>query len=496
MFCLSWPMVAQTVTAPAAAPAAATVLEAAGLRSDVAILRQAFLTLHPGLFRYNTPQQIEAAFQELEREFQRDRTLTEAYLAFSMFAAKVKCGHTYANFYNQTKEVQQALFRSGRVPFYFRWLGGRMFVSRSFANDPRIRPGTEVLAINGTPVARILKRLLTVARADGGNDAKRVAYLEVQGADRYEAFDVYYPLFFPSKRTTMVLRIRDRAANLPIDVEVRPLTHEERLASMRKDANEEGPFFEFRLLDEGLGYLRMPSWALYNTKWDWKTFLAETFERLAASGATDLVIDIRGNEGGSDVGDVIVSHLISSAVPRQAVHRRVRYRKVPEALLPYLDTWDPSFRDWGSSATEDGQGFFKLRRDADDDFASLIQPARPRYAGRTWVLVGATNSSATFEFADVVQRNHLATLVGQPTGGNQRGINGGAFFFLRLPHSGLELDLPLIGLFPDGRRPDAGLQPEIFVTPAANDLAENRDAEMETVRKLVHMTRAKQRRRD
>ena len=65
----------------------------------------------------------------------------------------------------------------------------------------------------------------------------------------------------------------------------------------------------------------------------------------------------------------------------------------------------------------------------------------PRYTGRVWVLVGADNSSATFEFAQVVQRNRLATLVGQPTGGNQRGINGGAFFFVRLPKSGIELDL-------------------------------------------------------
>ena len=39
-------------------------------------------------------------------------------------------------------------------------------------------------------------------------------------------------------------------------------------------------------------------------------------------------------------------------------------------------------------------------------------------------------------------------MVGQVTGGNLRGINGGAFFFLNLPNSRLEIDLPLIGQFP------------------------------------------------
>ena len=115
----------------------------------------------------------------------------------------------------------------------------------------------------------------------------------------------------------------------------------------------------------------------------------------------------------------------------------------------------------------------------------MITPALPRFAGRLWVLVGATNSSATFEFAQTVRQNHLGTLVGQPTGGNQRGINGGAFFFLRLPRSGIELDLPLIGQFPDGDRPDAGLQPDILVVPTVSDIARGRDAELDAVRTHV-----------
>lgn len=491
--CASRFAMAQPAPIPSARPATAAVLRAADLQADVAILRHAYTALHPGLHRYNTRAQMETAFRALEQEFQRDRTLADAYLAFSVFAAKVKCGHTYANFYNQSKRVQEALFRSGRLPFHFRWLGKRMIVTRSFAGDPRVQAGTEVLAINGTPVAAILARLLTVARADGHNDARRVAYMEVQGTDRFEAFDVYFPLFFPSTAPTMTLRVRGATANRPVDVEVQPSTYEERLSSMKDAAaigsGGDGPFFEFRLLDDRMGYLRMPTWALYNTKWDWSAFLAESFATLVKSGATDLVIDVRGNEGGKDVGDVIVSHLISAPVPRQVVNRLVRYRKVPDALVPYLDTWDPSFRDWGSSAIEAANGFFRLRRDADDDLGSVIQPALPRFHGRTWVLVGATNSSATFEFADVIQQNHLGKLVGQPTGGNQRGINGGAFFFLRLPHSGLELDLPLIGLFPNGKRPDAGLQPDILVVPTVSDIALGRDAEMNAVRTQVSRAR-------
>ena len=473
-----------TVASPQAA-LASTRLSGASLQADAAILRRAYEALHPGLHRYNTPAQIDAAFRALESEFQQDRTLADAYLAFSVLAAKVKCGHTYANFFNQSSAVQSALFQRPRIPFHFRWLGDRMIVTRSFVSDPRVRAGTEVLALNGQPVAEILARLMTVARADGNNDAKRVAYLQVDGSSRYEAFDIFWPLFFPSDSPWVTLRVRAPEATDIQTVQVPAATYAGRLAAVvasnAPGAAPGAPLWELRLLDDRLGYLRMPSWVLYNSTWNWQASLAEAFTALSSRGATDLVVDLRGNEGGSDVGDVIISHLIAAPVPRQAVNRLVRYRAVPGDLLPYLDTWDPTFKNWGPAAIESTERFYRLRRDADDDPGGVIAPASPRFTGKLWVLVGATNSSATFEFAQTLRQNRLGVLVGQATGGNQRGINGGAFFFLRLPNSGLELDLPLIGQFPDGDRVDAGLQPDILVTPTVDDISSGRDAELDAV---------------
>jgi hypothetical protein len=71
------------------------------------------------------------------------------------------------------------------------------------------------------------------------------------------------------------------------------------------------------------------------------------------------------------------------------------------------------------------------------------------------VLCDASNSSATFGFKQTCMDKVLATLVGQTAGGNRRGINGGAFVFLKLPASRLEVDLPLIASFPATPQPDA-----------------------------------------
>ncbi|HEX8702241.1 MAG TPA: S41 family peptidase [Myxococcaceae bacterium] len=467
-------------------------ISAQELQADFAVLKQAYEELHPSLYRYNSKEQMDAHFAALRAEFERDLTLQEAYLAFSVFLAKVQCGHSYANFYNQPKSVAVALFQQqNRVPFYFRWLDRRMIVTRTFSKDARLVPGTEVLAINGTPVAVILERLLAVARADGSNDAKRVSYLEVAGRSHYEAFDIYFPLFFPSAGPGIKVQVKTPAGKA-LTLNLEALTYEQRRALIKVnelDRDGDKPAWEFKFLDARTGYLRMPSWALYNSKWDWKGFLDTVFQQLAERKAAHLVIDLRGNEGGLDVGHVLLSKLITSDLRLEPIQRLVRYRKVPDSLVPYLDTWDPSFKDWGDDAVEAEGGFYRLKKYDSPEGGTLIKASGQPFKGQTYVLIDASNSSATFEFALALRQTKLATLVGQPTGGNQRGITGGAFFFLRLPRSKIEVDLPLIGQYPLGDKPDAGIEPDIAITPRVQDIARGVDTELETLLKKLRATK-------
>lgn len=471
---------------PDAGPAAARRLSAAQLLADADILQRAFLALHPGLYRYNTEEELQAHFATLRRALSADLTLGEAYLAFSQFAATLRCGHTYANFYNQRAPVVQALLQNpNRVPFHFRWLDGRMVITRNFSTDSSLVPGTEVLSINGIAVGDILARLLTIARADGSNDAKRRAYLEVQGEDRYEAFDIYLPLFFPTVGTTQTFLVRAPGESTTRSTTVPALSDAQRLAGRPEVAGKDAPAWTLSFPEPDLAVLRMPTWALYNSTWDWKGFLTRSFEALVRRKTGALVIDVRGNEGGLSVGDELLAHLIGQDLEQPSYLRLVRYQKVPSDLLPYLDTWDASFKDWGNQAIPSGDGFFRLTRFDDAKEGTVIHPLAPRFFGRVLVLVGATNSSATFEFAHALQAAKLGTLVGQTTGGNLRGINGGAFFFLRLPNSGIELDLPLIGQFPRTPQPDAGLVPDVPVATRLLDIAQGKDVEMAAARAFL-----------
>ncbi len=475
--------------------ASRTVLSGAALIDDVRVLRRALESLHPGLYRYATPPQLDRRIAALEAHLRTGATLVEAYLAIAEFTGALGCGHTFPNPANQSRTVSAAVFQSTpRVPFYFRWLDGRIVVTEDVSAEHVFPPGTEIVAINDVPTTTILERLLPYTRTDGGNHAKRVANLAVHATERFEAFDIYFPLVFRPPPGDWTFRARSpggvrrtvRAA--PVDLAQRMVVYD----SLRRVARDTTSPPWTLTIDDGIATLRMPSWVTFNDSWDWKGFVRRAFEEIDARRARTLVIDIRGNEGGTSVGDEILTHLIDREIVPNQFRRYTRYRAIPSDLRPYLDTWDRSFDDWGAAAHPSAApagagttGFYRLTRYDSDTAGGTIEPASPRFRGRVFVLVGADNSSATFEFALAVRQNKLGTLVGQPTGGNQRGINGGAFYFLRLPHSGIEVDLPLIGYFAQTLLPDAGLDPDVLVRVSAADIAARRDPEVEAVRRLV-----------
>ncbi|HEX9951595.1 MAG TPA: S41 family peptidase, partial [Rubricoccaceae bacterium] len=457
----------------------ATWISGAALRADAAVLRRAFEALHPGLYRYATPAETGARFDALAAVLTRGATLPDAYLALARMLATIRCGHTYPNFSNQNERVTEAVVTAGRrLPLYGRWTGGALVVTRDLAGNG-LPPGTEILAVDGVPADTLLAWLLPLARADGSLDATRVATLNVIGASRYESLDVYLPLLFILGET-VALDLRDPLTGARRSVRVPTMTAAEREAVREADARTAGgtPGVGWTVRDLGAetALLTMPSWATFNSGWDWRAFVDSTFDALAARGTPRLVIDLRGNEGGESVGDAILARLADREIAVAAFERIVRYRTVPDDLRPVLDTWDRSFDDWGDATVPRGDGTYRLTR---YDDGAVVRPRGTRYAGRVAVIVGADNSSATSEFARTLRQAGLGVLVGQTTGGNQRGLNGGAFYFLRLPNSGIEVDLPLIAAVPPGgadAAPDAGLAPDVPAETGAADLARGVDA--------------------
>ena len=466
-----------SVVTTGAVSAEPVLLDTAALAVDADVLRRAYSELHPGLLRYQTSSEAQARFAALSRRLSRPTTLADAYVAFARTTAGVRCGHSFLNPANQEGAgAELILGGQNRLPFRFAWLGGRMIVLDGAALHPALRPGTEVVSISGVSCRTLLRELTPLVPADGHNDAKRVRSLDLRGEENWPLFDVLLPLVRPeiTRGGVARLEVRGPRGEPTRTVEVALLSRAEREGTTRPGVVTRGSTeaaWRLERLPDRSGWLTMPSWAVFDSNWDWRSALDADLDQLAVDRAPGLVIDLRGNVGGLDVGDVILSRLVDRDTPKVEQRRLTRYRRTPADLNPFLKTWDRSFRDWGVTAVgPNAQGFYDLAP-SDVSEGAIIQPRGKRFGGKVVVLVDASNSSATFGFAEVVKRRGLGTLVGETTGGNRRGVNGGAFFFLQLPGSGLEIDVPLIGYFPTHPQPDVGVEPDVHIALTADNVA-------------------------
>lgn len=458
------------------------------LQADFKIAQKALVTLHPGLERYNSRSETDKTFKHFETLFQKEWSHREVYWLYSKLLATIRCGHTYANFSNQNLLIKKLVFNQpDKLPFCFRILDKKVIVTHNLSDNEQFIKGTEITAINQIPVGEILDSLLTVVKADGYNDAKRLNDLELSGLGKFESFDVYFPLFFPPVNGQFkITALQPADGNTPFVESVPAISRDNRKKLLlEKYQLKESPldeYWKFEILDAQTAYLRSGTFVTWQMKMDWQDFLKNSFAEIKARNIQNLILDIRGNEGGND--DVIlelVKYLASKDLTFEKSQTLVRYTAVPDDLLPFLSSWDNDFKDLSGKTSPTGQGFFELKNKGN---LTSLAAQKKSFKGKTIVLMNAANSSATFLLVKILKDNQLATLAGQTTGGSQRGLNGGQTAFLRLPNSGIELDIPLYGTFFEGK-PAKGIEPDILILPNKADIISDTDTELEFIKKWI-----------
>jgi C-terminal processing protease CtpA/Prc len=154
----------------------------------------------------------------------------------------------------------------------------------------------------------------------------------------------------------------------------------------------------------------------------------------------------------------------------------VSFERVPYVLARYLDTWDFSFFDHTGHVEKTAGRNFRLLDEQPPD--RVIVPVEKPFGGRVFVLTGPQMSSAGYLIARDLKASGAARLIGRPTGGNLRGLNGGQLAWITLPNSGVTIDIPLIAWMPASPQPDSGVQPDVLVDPTLEDVARGIDPEM------------------
>jgi len=454
------------------------------IAQDARILKRALTVLHPGLTKYQTPEQWQARLDEFDQRAKAATNVRAFYLAVSRLAADVRCGHTWTNVLNQQGVIKDELLEAkNKLPFQLALVERRFLVIASA--DDRVQVGDEVLMINGQTPEQVIAALWPYLRADGHSDNKR--YRQI-GHDRfdYSQLDITWPLLNPPARGRWAVRLKRGDAIK--DVSVPAMTLETRADELvARGITTPSEAWRFRIEDD-LAILTIPTFSFWNSAFDWSGFLDRTMTELGAAEVKALVIDLRGNEGGDGaIAANIVQRLVDQPVRIRSEQSVTTYERVPYVLARYLDTWDFDFFDRTgqvrpiTEGPQAGNLEFLPRAFGAQSFG----PVEPGYRGKTFVLIDGENSSAGFQFAQLIQQAGAATLVGESTGGNRRGLSGSQLTWVTLPNSGVAVDIPLLATRYDADTPDAPVHPDIEVTPTFAARRAGIDEAMDRVRELI-----------
>lgn len=430
---------------------------------DVAVMREALETVHPGYERYATREALDRSLGVVEGVAAAGTTDQALYLAISRFLPEIRCDHTKAEL--PAAVVAHRKANATHLPVRVGVFGERMFVFTSAHGA--LRRGDEIRSINDVAAGRLLNEILPLVPVDGVTDHARVDEFEFTTEFLGSALDHFMPLLYGWSDSFEIAFLRD---GREMTVSVEAIDYPAYLDMVRSDERLARDFKDAVRVERvgDAAVLRIDTFVNYREPVDPFATFAEAIRPLNDAGVSHLVVDLRRNGGGStEPAIALAAHLIAAPLELRTGDAQ-KVLSVPASVREHATTWD-----WGSVDIE-GRGYETwgetgLYRSP----ANLIrlEPAPDAFRGRVTLLSGRGNASGSTMLIGTLQKGAGLRVVGEPTGGSVEGCTAGTILFAKLPNSGIVVRVPVkrmfTGIEPNG--PGMGVVPDVLVemTPEA-----------------------------
>ncbi len=476
--------VASAKAEPGHASGATKEMSPAEMQADFDLMRRALEEAHPGLYRYSTKAEMDRRFDAQRAKLSRAMTKGKFEAVLAETLAAIRCGHTNMKF---DAETETAMKTARTLPLRVLIEGRRLVVLLNDTPDDRtIRPGMEIIEINGHKPADLLDRCLPVVPADGDIEAGKRRGIARRFA-QYYWWLVGQPDDFTVKATD--------ADGKTVTAKLTGVTDEERAKNQNpvNDAMKAGMGKVTGGPRENLSlsFPKDPKIAEIRVRYfvgdNFRPWVEDTFKTLREKGTEALIIDLRGNGGGEDMyGALLVSCLTDKPF---RYFDRISVKTIAPSFKEHTDLKVDAkelerFRE-GSTPNPAGGHF--LTATVHPGLAEQ-PPGKHPFLGKVFILTDGGTFSTAADFCAVVHHLKRATFVGEETEGGYYGNNSGMMPILTLPNSKMKIRLPLCAYWNavegyDGKR--RGTRPDHVVDLKTADLLRGVDGPLDHARKLA-----------
>ena len=453
------------------------------LREDFGVLQDAMEQLHPSLYLYTPKDKFDQLFKDTQLAFQKPATVRDFYLRVGLVVEKAKCGHTYFDLPHRLLNQLQKEEPLFPLPLFF--LNQRAYVD---TKDQPIPLGAEVTAINGTPMAEILPRLLPYLRSDGFNETMKHRMLA-------DEFALHYRLVFGTKKTfeiehaTFGTKLREK-----IKIDAIASVQLQKNLMRRHSTKGKLKNYQFKWTDNNIGVLSINSFDFGLNKkgrQKYRSFLKNTFTEIKSrEKAQNLIIDARFNEGGYVGNDALLFSYLTCKPFREAKTVIAKTLDIP--LEDFLDKKE--FFRGVEKAVEKSLNKEFVKNDAGlfrmiDEKNKIHKPKAMAFEGSIYILISGWTHSGGSVLCSMALNNDNVVFIGEETGGGHKFYTAGNMVLYTLPNTQCQIEVPMIryqsnspkNAFPKG----SGIRPHHSVTQTREDFIKGTDTVMQFTLDLI-----------
>jgi C-terminal processing protease CtpA/Prc len=460
------------------------MLMTAAAQADFDLMRKALEEAHTGLYRFSTKAEMDKVFDAQRAKLDRPLTKFEFQAVVSETLARIRCGHTGLT---PDAETRAAAMDARMFPLRVLIEGRRLMVlSNATPDDQTIRPGMEIVEINGRKPGDILDRIMPMIPTDG--DIETGKRTRVQ-----RNFGRYYWLLV-EQAGDFVVKARDTTGKTVTAklAGVKEADQAKNQNPVNAEAQANIAKLEWSRENLSLRFLKDPEVAQIRIRGfsgrDYPQWMEDTFKSLREKGTKVLIIDLRGNGGGADLyGAMLVSYLTDKPF-RYFDH--INVKTITPSFKEHSDWRVESEARLREGTTPNPPGGFLVN--AKGHLGVTEQPpGKYPFLGQVFVLIDGGTFSTAADFCAVTHHLKRATFIGEETGGGYYGNNSGVQAMLTLPNSKVQVRLPMFEYWNavpgyDGKR--RGTRPDHVVETKAANLLLGVDEQLALASKLADQT--------
>jgi Peptidase family S41 len=459
------------------------------LQKDYSIYQQILEDAHPGLYWYTSKDSMDHYFNWGRQQLKDSLTEGDFRKVLNYVTAKINCGHTSVRSskkfikYLDTARVTRIFPLSLKL-----WDDTAVVAANLDRRDSLLKRGVQVNKINGRSVKEIVDTLFEYISTDGFNTTHKYQALSNRGyfgslySSLFGFSDNYIIEYTDSTgllKNTSIKPYRPssdtigRAAMRPVRQVPQP-SRKERKARQRNSV---------RLLKiDSTNHVAMMDLNSFGRGYGLKGFFRRSFKALRKNEIGHLMIDVRGNGGGSVTNSTLISRYISDHKFKVSDSLYAIAKKKKYSRYIKNDFFNRLFLTFFTKRKSDGFHHFRYFE------KHYFKPKkRNHFDGQVYIITGGNSFSATTLFASSLIKQDNVTVVGEETGGGAYGNSAWLIPDVTLPETKVRFRLPLFRLVIDKNYPKngKGVQPEVESKPTIDAIKRGVDFKLEKAMELI-----------